>query len=464
MTQSGTAELAVLSNRGPVSFARADGGRMVARRAAGGLVATLGPGVLEHGAVWLSSAMSEEERDASAGGVVEAEGYRLRSVAIDPATFRRYYDVVANQTLWFLHHGLWDLPRRPRFDRHWWEAWSAFTDVNRTFAEAVADEVAPGGTVLIHDYQLSLVGSELRRLRPDVRSAVFLHTPFCQPGELQVLPDGVAHALLDGLAGAGACGFHTQRWATAFENCCRERRLRVPPTFVSPAAADSNDVEHMAASPRCQRELDQLDARIGDRRLIARVDRIELSKNLLRGFYAFDEMLTMSPSMRGQVVFGAFLYPSRESLAEYAGYRLEAEATVRSINAKWEAPGWTPILLDMADNYARSVAALRRYDVLLVNPVRDGLNLVAKEGPIVNERHGVLALSPYAGAWDELGSHAIEVHPFDVTGTAAALLAGLTMAADERAARSRALVKAASARTPHDWFADQLAAARLPES
>jgi trehalose 6-phosphate synthase len=218
----------------------------------------------------------------------------------------------------------------------------------------------------------------------------------------------------------------------------------------------------VAESPECAAALRRLNEQVGDRLLILRTDRIELSKNLLRGFHAFDDLLSAEPGWRGRVIFAAFVYPSRESLADYLGYRHEVEAVVRAINAKWATPGWTPILLDMSDNYPRSVAGLRRYDVLMVNPIRDGLNLVAKEGPLVNERHGVVLLSPGAGVWDELGSHALEAHPFDVAGMADALHVALTMPADERASRAQALKKVASARSPIDWFADQLAHARPP--
>lgn len=446
-----------------MSFTRDEAGRLHANRGSGGMVAVLGPGVVEHDALWLATAITETDREATASGEVQAEGYRMRSLTIDPAQFRQYYDVIANQTLWFLHHGLWDLPRRPRFDRYWWQAWHAYVEVNRSFAAAAAAELAPGATVLIQDYQLSLVGAELRRLRPDVRSAVFVHTPFCPPNDLHVLPEAVAHTLIGGLAGAGACGFHSPRWATAFEACCRELRLPAPEVFVSPAAVDATGLVAVASSAACDEELGRIEERIGQRRLIVRTDRIELSKNVLRGFYAFDELLATSPEWRGEVVFGAFVYPSRDGLAEYLGYRHEVEALVGAINARWGTRDWTPILLEMADNYPRSVAALRRYDVLLVNPIRDGLNLVAKEGPLVNQRDGVLLLSPGSGAWDELGSHALETHPFDITGTAEALATALRMPADERASRATALRKAVGARTPQDWFADQLAAARTSE-
>ncbi len=425
-------------------------------------MAVLGPGARQHDALWLATALTDAEREATGAGEIVAEGYRMRTLPIEATQFRQYYNVIANQTLWFLMHGLWDLPRRPRFDRRWREAWTSFEAVNRQFAQAVATEMAPGGIVLIHDYQLALVAGELKRLRPDVATCAFLHTPFCLPNELDVLPPAVADILLAGLSGAGACGFHSPRWAANFEACCRDRRITPPEVFVSPASVDGADLAAVAGSPACAAALRKLELQVGDRKLIMRTDRVELSKNLLRGFHAFDELLTAEPRWRGRVIFGAFVYPSRDNLAEYLGYRHEVEAVVRAVNAKWATPDWTPILLDMADDFPRSVAALRRYDVLVVNPIRDGLNLVAKEGPLVNERHGVLLLSPGAGAWDELGSHALEAHPFDVAGMAETLHLALTMPADERASRAQALKKLATARTPGDWFADQLAHARPP--
>src|SRR5207302_10403367 len=152
-----------------------------------------------------------------------------------------------------------------------------------------------------------------------------------------------------------------------------------------------------------------------------------------------DELLRTRSEWRGRVVFGAFTYASRERLPEYLAYRQEVETLARRINEQWGTPGWAPILLDTSDNFPRSVAALCRYDVLLVNPVRDGLNLVAKEGPLLNERDGVLALSREAGVWEELEGIALEVNPFDVAGTAEVLATALTMTAAERAEHARGL-------------------------
>lgn len=449
----GQPDLVVVSNRGPLSLRTGADGRQVAFRGGGGLVSSLGPAVAGSGATWVAAATSAGDR--AGVGVIEAEGFRVRPVAIDTEHFRQYYDVVANATLWFLHHHLFDLARRPYLDARWRRAWSCFRDVNRVFAEAVADEAAPGATVIVHDYHLPLVGRELTRLRPDLRTAHFHHTPFCGPDALAVLPDEVAFELLDGMAGYGACGFHSVRWSTAFEACCKAVLGAAPPTFVSPAAVDVEELGRIGRSEECASDLAELERSVGERQLLVRVDRIELSKNIVRGFLAFGELLRSAPRWRGTVVFGAFVYASRETLPDYLAYRSEVEGVVDRINREWSTPDWTPILLDTSDRFAASVAALRRYDVLLVNPVRDGLNLVAKEGAVLNERDGVLALSREAGVWDELRDAALAVNPFDVVGTASVLAEALSMPADERARRARSMREAIQARTPLDWLRDQ---------
>lgn len=452
--------LVVVSNRGPLNFA-VDDGRLVTRKAAGGLVNALVPALEGRPTTtWVAGAISDADRRAAASGAIEADGIDVRLLAIDEHDHRAYYDVIANSTLWYLHHGLFDEPRRPQFDRTWRDAWSRFRDVNQRFADAVIEVAPADATVLVQDYHLSLVAPEVVKARPDLRIVHFNHTPFCTPEELRVLPDDVADELLRGLAANGACGFHTARWAARFEACCRSVLGEAPATFVAPAAPDLDDVVGVAGGEACGRRLAQLDELIGDRRFIARVDRIELSKNLLRGFLAFDELLEVHPEWRERVVFGASVYPSRQTLADYAAYTDEVHALIDDLNAKWATPGWTPILLDDHDDFAASVAVLRRYDVLVVNPIRDGLNLVAKEGAVVNEHDGVLVLSRESGVHDELGQWALGVNPFDISATAEALHRALTMPPNERAARAAGLRQAAEERTPHDWLGDQLRAAQ----
>jgi len=455
-------ELIVVSNRGPVSFRRADDGSLMSRRGAGGLVSGIGPLVAGSGATWIAAALSDADRDAAAEGTVEAEGFRARLLAIDADVLRLAYDVVGNANLWFAHHGLWDLARRPRFDEHTRAAWAAFRTYQHEFATAVAAEAGLGATVLVQDYHLALLGEQLAELRPDLATVHFSHTPFAAPDWLEVLPRQWVDDLLRGMAGHHACGFHSSRWEADFLACCERFGVEPPHTFVAPLGPDPDDIGAVAGSAACDAALAELDAEVGDRQLIVRVDRIELSKNLLRGFWAYDALLHRHPEMVGKVVFGAFVYPSREGLPEYLAYRQEVETLVERINGRWAQPGWTPILLDTGDDFPRSVAALRRSDVLLVNPIRDGLNLVAKEGALVNEREGVLALSTGAGAWDELGPHSLRVHAYDVEDTAEVLHTGLTMPAAERSAQATARRVVVAARTPTDWLSDQMRAAGAP--
>jgi trehalose 6-phosphate synthase len=454
----------MVSNRGPVSFTRDDDGELVAGRGSGGLVSSLGPIMREVEATWIAAAMTDADRDAAAGGVVDVKGFKVHALAVDEGAYRMAYDVVSNATLWFLHHGLFDLSRRPRLDRRWAEAWVAYRDVNHAFARAVIDQAEEGAVVLVQDYHLALVGTWLAQERPDVKALHFTHTPFCSPDMLRVLPSGVAEELLGGMSSHLACGFHAQRWADNFAACCAEVLGWEPTTFVSPISPDIADMEEVAASDECTAEVERLEELLDGRQMIVRVDRIELSKNLLRGFLAFDDLLRTRPEWRGRVVFVAQAYPSRESLPEYLAYRQEVEVLARLLNDRWATPGWQPIVLDTSDNFPRSVAALMRYDVLLVNPVRDGLNLVAKEGALLNRNDGVVALSREAGVWDELGGTALEVNPFDVAGTSDVLSTALAMSPAERATHAAALRKAAEARVPRDWLDDQLALVKAPSS
>ena len=454
-----TAPIVVVSNRGPLSFALDDDGALVTKKAAGGLVNALVPALEDRDAIWISAAITDADRRAAASpDAVERDRIDVRLLEVDERDYRAYYDVIANSTLWYLYHGLFDRPRRPQFDRRWREAWDRYREVNAQFAQAVVDAAPPEATVLVQDYHLSLLGPAVAKERPDLALVHFNHTPFCTPEELRMLPDDVALELLQGLAGHGACGFHTARWVQHFTACCELVLGEVPSTFVAPAAPDLADIVDVAGGEACAEHLADLDDAIGDRKFIARVDRIELSKNIVRGFLAFDELLETRPEWRGRVVFGASVYPSRATLPDYLGYTNEVQGLIDRINAKWGTDDWTPVLVDADDNFPASVAVLRRYDVLLVNPIRDGLNLVAKEGATVNDRDGVLVLSRESGVFDELGPWSLSVNPFDVSATADALHEALSMDGEERARRATGLRDAAAGRAPGDWLAEQLAA------
>jgi trehalose 6-phosphate synthase len=447
----------IVSNRGPVSY-REEAGELVIRRGAGGLVTSLAP-LAGNDATWIAAAISDADRAAARRGAVDTAGFRVRLLDVDPDIYRLAYDVVSNETLWFVHHHLFELARRPRFDTDFATAWAAYRAVNSQFADAVAEEAPDGAAVLVQDYHLTLLAPQLRDQRPDLRLVHFSHTPFAVPDLLRVLPAEPLTEMLDGMAEHDACGFHSARWAASFIDGCREMLARAPKTFVAPLAPDPADLQASAAMPDCDAALAALETAAGDRRVIVRVDRIELSKNLLRGFHAFDDMLERHEQWRGRVMFAAFCYPSREGLPEYLAYRHEVEWLVRQLNDKWGTDDWTPILFDAHDHYPSAVAALRRYDVLLVNPIRDGLNLVAKEGPILNEHDGIVVLSTEAGAFDELEGAVRAVNPFDVSATADALASALATSADERRREAAELERRAKARSPQQWLTDQLAAA-----
>jgi len=452
--------IVLVSNRGPVTFERADDGTLTTKRGAGGLVSGIAPLVTQTDVTWLAAAMGDADREAASGGVVDADGFRVRLLDLEPETFRLAYDVVSNEVLWFAHHGLWDLTREPAFDASWPDAWDAYRQVNHAFADAVAEAAPEGASVLVQDYHLCLVATRLRAIRPDLASVHFHHTPFAPPVWLSALPDAAARELLEGLADHRACGFHSQRWAEDFRSSARAVAGIEPDTFVAPLASDPADIRDAAASPECVAAGRALEEVVQDRSVIGRVDRVELSKNLLRGFRAYAELLDAHPEHRERVVFVANAYASRSGVPGYSAYRERIEHDVREINDQFGRDGWEPIVLDVEDDFPRSVALLRRADVLLVNPIRDGLNLVASEGALVNERDAVLALSPEAGAWERFGAAALRTPPFDVAGTAAVLHAALTMPSAERADRAARLRAIAEARTPAHWLDDQLTAAR----
>lgn len=468
----------VASNRGPVTFLESDQGELVPKRGSGGLVTGLAASVQAGGGLWVAAAMGEGDRQQakrSPGGrlevVVADAKYALRLIAVDAATYELFYNGVSNQLLWFLHHQLWDLSHNPVFDEATRTAWQAYREVNVAFARALADEVGDGSAdVLVQDYHLSLVPATLRALAPEARIAHFHHTPFAGLDYLRLVPAWMRDELLTGLLGADVLGFQTRRWAESFLSSCRllkgarvdarrrsvrweGRSVRVG---VYPVTVDHVSLREFAATDDVRRKSRALMQLVGDRQLVLRVDRTEPSKNVLRGFRSFEEFLRRYPEWRGKVVLLVLLNPSRESLPEYRSYTEACIRAAERINAQAPGGAGTPVVIRVEDDYAEVVAAFGLYDILLVNPLLDGMNLVAKEGPLVNGTKGVLVLSRNAGAFDELGPHALPVDPLDVTGTADALNAALRMPPEERARRGRGLRRAIRARSPADWVEQQL--------
>jgi trehalose 6-phosphate synthase len=475
--------LVLVSNRGPVTFGP-DG---EVQRGSGGLVTAL-TGLASHrDAVWIASAMSEHDAEVSrrhegrafpvrspAGGE-----YMVRLVASDPEAYDRFYNVFANPMLWFIQHYLWDLSNAPDIRRHEIEAFEfGYNAVNEDLARAVVEEVAEVAepVVMVHDYHLYTLPDLVRRARPDVFLHHFVHIPWTQSDSWRVLPSRIRQEIYAGLLANDIIGFHTRSYRRNFLQCCEDLMgfdvdheagvVQVGDREVwvraYPLPIDSGAIQAVAARPRVGEFESELLRRRRDH-LILRVDRADLSKNVLRGFSAFDTFLEQHPEFREKVTFIAQLMPSRTDVPEYAEYLERIEAVVAVVNHRHGSPDWMPIQLKLRDDLEEAVAAYKHYDVLMVNAMFDGMNLVAKEGPMVNERAGVSLLSENTGAHEELGEFALSVNPFDIQELADSIHAALTMPIEERRRRHEGLISIVTARDPGDWIDDQLADIRAKE-
>jgi trehalose 6-phosphate synthase len=450
----------LVTHRGPYRFSERDDGSFASRRGAGGLVSALLPLVqrddIGETPSWVAAAIDSDDRAAVAAGAATVPGLDLHLLDLDPELHRMHYDVISNAVLWFLHHGLFDLPRRPRFDKYLREAWDGYVAVNAAFADVVARSASEGERVLVHDYHLALVPGMVRPVRPDLHLTHFTHTPFCGPNSIRVLPTDMAEAVCTSM-GTATAGFHTDRWAAAYAASAHAMGCTdIASTYAAPLGPDPDALAEVADSAGTARAAAELDELVGDRKLLLRSDRIDLSKNIVRGFHVYDALLDTHPEWRERVVFVALLNRSRSNLAEYLAYEQEVDQAAARVNDTWGTRNWQPVVVDTRDDYEQTVAGFTRYDALLVNPVKDGLNLVAKEGPLVNRNHGVVVLSPEAGAYEELRDAVLPVHPYDIEQGAHALHTALVMPADERATRAKSLRELASVHTPRTWLDELL--------
>ena len=473
-------KLIVVSNRGPVTYGRDADGERVARRGGGGLVTALRSLVELHDVTWIASAMSDEDRAVSVdtGGAAidehsrDGSPFRLRLLVHDETAYDWFYNVVSNPMLWFLQHYLWELAYEPSIDIALQHAWDGgYAQVNETFAQAVLEELEaePEAAVFFHDYHLYLAPRLVREHAPDALLAHFVHIPWPQTDYWHVLPDRIRRAIHEGVLANDLVGFHTRQWALNFMRAANdvagasadfgdglvsfdERRTLVT---VHPISVDPAEFDELASSEAVL----QLERELVERRpekLVVRVDRTDPSKNIVRGFRAFELYLEAHPEMHGRVGMLALLDPSRQEIPEYAEYLGAIQRESRRVNDRFQQDGWSPIDLRIEDNFIGSVAAYKQFDVLFVNAIFDGMNLIAKEGPLVNERDGVLILSENAGAHAELGEWALSVNPFDVAGQAEAIHAALTMGESERRARLEAIRGHVREHDVADWIEAQL--------
>jgi trehalose 6-phosphate synthase len=480
--------IVIASNRGPYSFKKREDGKFDMNRGEGGLVTALAGIADRYDVLWIAAALSDDDREwaqAHADEPTDVGDMRIQMLIPDSDAYYKYYNVISNPLLWFTQHELWDIPRNPVITEETWDAWhEGYVAVNRQFAETISASIPKTKQpVLIfpQDYQLYMVPHFLReKLGDRAQIQPFCHIPWPGPDAWRSLPPKIRNPLFSSLLQSDRVGFQTETDAFNFIQTCRfhlpdahargrrdyiEYAGRKTTAKAYPISIDVEKVQELAQDPLTTMYKQQVINEIGASRqfsLILRTDRIEPSKNILRGLLAYRTLLEKYPEHRGKVKMLQLLVPSRMEVDEYQTYLQEVMGTTASIEADFSDAYWEPVRTIIGNNYPRALAAMQVYDVLLVNPVNDGMNLVAKEGALLNENDGVLVLSEHAGAFYELGEHALTISPFDVYGMAEAMHEALTMSAEDRERRAKALKQQVIDNPVTQWFylqvADALAA------
>ena len=475
----GDRRLIIATNRGPVTFVAGADGSLRPRRGSGGLVTALGQVGRHVPVTWVAAAMSDGDRRAAAdqkllrqaaGG---DESVRLRFASVERSVYEMAYNVIANPFLWFLQHQMWNLPERPVIDAGTMRAWErGYLAVNEAFASAVLAQARGDRRprIMLHDYHLYTAADPIRRARPQAVLSHFTHIPWPPSSIWQNIAPAIREGIANGLLANNVVGFQTERYAHNFlrmiESFVPEatvdydawtvrRRRRTIHVRSYPISIDVDATRRIARSRAARGRADQLLAATRER-VIVRVDRLEPSKNILRGFLAYEALLQRHARLRGHISFLAFLVPSRTGLREYGHYGRMVQSAVDRINARFGRAGWRPVQLFYENDYAQALAGLSIAAVVLVNPLVDGMNLVAKEAVVVSDRDAVLVLSETAGAFDQMADGALPVAPADVAGTAAALATALAMPIEERQRRLAKLRRGVEREDITWWLRRQL--------
>ena len=458
--------IVVISNRLPVDRVTAADGTETWQTSPGGLVTAMEPVVRKLNCVWIGWPGSVDEPLEP----FEAEGIQLHPVTLDQTDFELYYEGFANDTIWPLYH---DVISRPGYHREWWDR---YTRVNRRFAEAAAQIAEPNATVWVHDYQLQLVPKMLRELRPDVTIAFFMHIPFPALGLFGQLP--WRREVLEGLLGADVIGF--QRVADAANFRAAVRRLVGAPSNGNhillpavedhparevlaqefPISIDTAFFENLARSEKVQQRAKQIRAELGNpKQIILGVDRLDYTKGIRHRLKAFAELLEAGQIQPGDVTMVQVASPSRERVEAYRTLRDNIEVKVSRINGDYGTMAHQPVVYLHRGYPREEMAALYvAADVLAVTSLRDGMNLVAKEYVACrSDERGVLVLSEFAGAADEL-RRAIHINPHDINGMKAAFLEALAMEPREQGQRMRAMRRVIQRADVDRWAGSFIAA------
>jgi trehalose 6-phosphate synthase len=457
--------LVLATNRGPVEYSVSDDETLQHRRGAGGLVTALTGMGSRTRVTWVALAMTDGDRLAAQQAQRQGQflpsplpgcQMDLRYVVLPKSTFRKHYEQISNRVLWFLQHYLADPAEASRSLHLIEDAWhNGYRKANQAMAEAVCEEIEREHTeaaVMLHDYHLYLAPAMIRRRHPSIAIQQFIHIPWPAVRYWQsFLPEALTRDIYGGLLGNDVLGLQTRRDVQNFLEGARvvlegaevdteagvvdwhDHRTLVRDYPISIAVSEER---RLVESVEGERAAECIRPQLCEQ-TIMRVDRIEPTKNIVLGFQAYRRLLETHPELRGRVTFLAFLVPSRQALRKYRRYQAEVLRLIEDINRRYSSDGWTPIHAFVGNDRTQALVAMQYYDVLLVNPLIDGMNLVAKEGPVVNQRNGVLVLSRTAGAFQQLGRAALPTSPTDLRETAEALYQALTLPADERRLKAR---------------------------
>jgi trehalose 6-phosphate synthase len=465
--------LIFVSNRGPLEHYLDEAGEIRARKAGGGVAVALSAAAEGQQVSWIAGACGDADRAVARTFERLRFGPRglLKLVPVPEDAAQPYYNSFCNPILWFIQHGLSDELVSGDLDRTARDSWLAgYLPVNRLFAAAVVSEIDHSrqrARVMLHDYHLYMAPRFIRRARPETLLQQFIHIPWPEPQRWQALPSWIVREVCKSLLANDSLAFQTEESATNFVATCdaylaqelvwrpasarvsyRGRSVHV---WSNPIAVDPIELASLWESPAVASVRSDL-ARLAGEQTIVRVDRLDPSKNVLRGFQAYDLLLRKRPDLQGRVKFLAFLVPSRSGIPEYDSYVRAVFNLIDSINRRYGTEVWTPITVFHEQNRPQAIAGLGLYDVLLVNSVADGMNLVSKEGPLLNERDGVLCLSTNAGSYEQLRHGVIAVNPLDVRQTAQALETALELRPEVRSTMAAMTRAAVESHQLSDWL------------
>jgi trehalose 6-phosphate synthase len=470
----------VASNRGPVQYRLSEDGELSVTRGGGGVAIALSALSRYLDFTWVASTMGEGDRCAAETAehgtlVTSLDGQRfcLRFVYMPNATYDKYYSTFCNRFLWFFQHDMWVPSYNPGIDEELRNAWEdGYIPANQAFAEAVLAEAEGKDSplIMLHDYHLYLTPEFIRSRLPHALIQHFIHIPWPAASQWMLLPRSLSKSICRSLCSCDIVGLQTMRDVHNFlltcqfnleeawvdhQNCVIQLNGHQTKVNAYPISVDVATLQGLAGS-RAVKEYEERLRPLLAEKTIVRVDRLDPTKNILSGFYAYDVLLSRHPHLVGEVDFLAFLVPSRTNLKEYQEYARKVFQAIDEINSKYGRGDWQPIKMFYEHNYSQALAGMRLYDVLLVNSVADGMNLVAKEGPSVNTKDGVLILSQEAGAHEQLKDAVIPIVPTDIEGTVQALYEALTMPVEEKKRRAERLREKIREEDITHWFWAQL--------